>query len=135
MGTRAHILTTYFTMPRQNAKSTNAKKVILHFEIDCSIPVKDGIMEPASFEKFLKEKIKVGGKAGVLGDKVTVSRNSTKITVDAVAPFSKRYLKYLTKKFLKRQKLRDYIRVIASDHKTYQLRYFNIGEDEDEDME
>merc|ERR1711976_689817 len=122
-----------YTMPR-NTKTTN-KKTTVHYEIECEIPVKDGIMEPASFEKFLKEKIKVGGKAGVLGDKVTVSRNSTKITVDAVAPFSKRYLKYLTKKFLKRQKLRDYIRVIASDHKTYQLRYFNIGEDEDEDME
>merc|ERR1712232_1250449 len=115
----------------RNTKASKAKKVVLHYSIDCSIPVKDGILDPASLEKFLKDRIKVNGKAGVLGDKVTVARNNTKITVDAVAPFSKRYLKYLTKKFLKRQKLRDYIRVIASDHKTYQLRYFNIGEDSD----
>merc|ERR1712125_274060 len=88
-----------YTMPR-NTKTTN-KKTTVHYEIECEIPVKDGIMDPASFEKFLKEKIKVGGKAGVLGDKVTVSRNNTRIIVDAQAPFSKRYLKYLTKKFLK----------------------------------
>ena len=113
-------------------KATKAKKITLHFDIDCSIPVKDGIMDPANFEKFLKEKIKVNGKAGVLGDSVTVSRNNTKITVDAVALFSKRYLKYLTKKFLKKQNLRDYIRVIAPDSKTYLLKYFQIDEDEPE---
>merc|ERR1711862_655109 len=92
-----------YTMPR-NTKTTN-KITTVHYEIECEIPVKDGIMDPASFEKFLKEKIKVGGKAGVLGDKVTVSRNNTRIIVDAQAPFSKRYLKYLTKKFLKRKNL------------------------------
>eukprot|EP00339_Tiarina_fusa_P003584 CAMPEP_0117038088 /NCGR_PEP_ID=MMETSP0472-20121206/26832_1 /TAXON_ID=693140 ORGANISM="Tiarina fusus, Strain LIS" /NCGR_SAMPLE_ID=MMETSP0472 /ASSEMBLY_ACC=CAM_ASM_000603 /LENGTH=119 /DNA_ID=CAMNT_0004748235 /DNA_START=35 /DNA_END=394 /DNA_ORIENTATION=- len=108
------------------------KKVTLHFEIDCSMPVKDGIMEPASFEKFLKEKIKVNGKAGVLGDNVTVARNNTKITVDAVAPFSKRYLKYLTKKFLKKYNLRDYIRVVATNKSSYELKYFVIQDDEDD---
>merc|ERR1712054_70363 len=115
----------------RNTKASKAKKVVLHFSIDCSVPVKDGILDPASLEKFLKDRIKVNGKAGVLGDKVTVARNNTKITVDAVAPFSKRYLKYLTKKFLKRQKLRDYIRVVATEKSSYQLKYFEINEDSD----
>merc|ERR1711862_691008 len=118
-----------YTMPR-NTKTTN-KKTTVHYEIECEIPVKDGIMDPASFEKFLKEKIKVGGEAGVLGDKVTVSRNNTRIIVDAQAPFSKRYLKYLTKKFLKRQKLRDYIRVVSADKKSYVLKFFSISEDKE----
>merc|ERR1711870_183338 len=83
------------------------KKVTLHFEIDCSVPVKDGIMEPASFEKFLKEKIKVNNKPGLLGDNITVPRNNTVVVVDSKIPISKRYLKYLTKKFLKKQNLRD----------------------------
>merc|ERR1712176_680226 len=99
------------TMVRKT--NNKQKKVSLHYEIDCAIPVTDGLMEPASFEKFLKEKIKVNGKAGILGDKITVARNNTRITVDSTIPISKRYLKYLTKKFLKRHKLRDYIRVVA----------------------
>ena len=39
---------------------------------------------------------------------------------------------YLTKKFLKKQHLRDYIRVIARQ-KGYYLRYFNFHNDEEEE--
>ncbi len=53
-------------------------------------------------------------------------------------PFSKRYLKYLTKKYLKKNNLRDWLRVVASAKDAYELRYFQINndeEDEDEDNE
>ncbi|CAN0504374.1 unnamed protein product, partial [Scytosiphon promiscuus] len=55
-----------------------------------------------------------------------------RITVTAQAPFSKRYLKYLTKKYLKKQQLRDYLHVIASHKNTYELRYFSIINNEPE---
>ena len=55
-----------------------------------------------------------------------------RITVTAQAPFSKRYLKYLTKKYLKKQQLRDYLHVIASNKNTYELRYFSIINNEPE---
>jgi large subunit ribosomal protein L22e len=42
-----------------------------------------------------------------------------------------RYLKYLTKKFLKKNKLRDWLRVIAVSKDSYELRYFNIDQDEE----
>jgi large subunit ribosomal protein L22e len=51
---------------------------------------------------------------------------STKLTVTSNIPLSKRYLKYLTKKFLKKNSLRDWIRVVASTKDTYQLRFYNI---------
>jgi len=38
----------------------------------------------------------------VLGDNVKVTRDKTKITVTSEIPMSKRYLKYLTKKYLKK---------------------------------
>lgn len=43
-----------------------------------------------------------------------------------------RYLKYLTKKYLKKQQLRDYLHVVANSQmkNTYELRYFNINADE-----
>merc|ERR1719468_1044303 len=116
-----------------------SKKDIVKFVLDCTIPVDDKVLDPASFEKFLHDRIKVGGKTGVLGDVVTIARDEKKINVAAEAPFSKRYLKYLTKKYLKKQQLRDYLHVVASDKKTYELRYFNIhnnaAEEEEEDEE
>ena len=59
-------------------------------------------------------------------------------TTDAVplAAFSKRYLKYLSKKYLKKQQLRDWLHVIANTKTSYELRYYNIHEqdaEEDED--
>nr|GMD42210.1 60S ribosomal protein L22-2-like [Ipomoea batatas] len=107
------------------------------FVIDCSKPVDDKIMDIASLEKFLQERIKVGGKPGALGDSVTVTRDKTKITVTADSNFSKRYLKYLTKKYLKKNNVRDWLRVISSnkDRSVYELRYFNIAENDAEDEE
>lgn len=46
-----------------------------------------------------------------------------------------RYLKYLTKKYLKKNKLRDWLRVVSKDKETYELRYFQINSQEDEDEE
>ncbi|KAJ1690045.1 hypothetical protein LUZ63_014200 [Rhynchospora breviuscula] len=118
------------------AKGGAKKKGSSTFVIDCAKPVEDKIMDIASLEKFLQERIKVaGGKAGALGDAVTVSRDKNKITVTSDGPFSKRYLKYLTKKYLKKHNVRDWLRVIASnkDRSIYELRYFNIAENEGEE--
>lgn len=49
------------------------------------------------------------------------------------SPLSRRYLKYLTKKYLKMQVLRDYLHVIATNKSTYELRYFAINEAEGEE--
>lgn len=46
-----------------------------------------------------------------------------------------RYLKYLTKKYLKKNKLRDWLRVVSKDKETYELRYFQINSQEDDDEE
>lgn len=74
----------------------------------------------------------------MLGDNVKVTRDKTRITVTSEVPMSKRYLKYLTKKFLKKHNVRDWLRVIASnkDRSVYELRYFNIADQaEDEEDE
>merc|ERR1719408_280361 len=92
-----------------------SKKQTVKFTVDCSQPVEDSVLEPANFEKFLKDSIKVNGKAGNLGDTISVSRDKTKVIVSAELPLAKRYLKYLTKKFLKRQQLRDSLHVIATN--------------------
>ncbi|KAJ8435646.1 hypothetical protein Cgig2_003301 [Carnegiea gigantea] len=106
------------------AGGAKGKKKGSTFTIDCSKPVEDKIMDIASLEKFLQERIKVGGKAGNLGDSVTITRDKNKIIVTSDSNFSKRYLKYLTKKYLKKHNVRDWLRVIASnkDRNVYELR-------------
>lgn len=73
------------------AGGAKGKKKGASFVIDCAKPVEDKIMDIASLEKFLQERIKVGGKAGALGDSITVTRDKTKITVTSDSTFSKRY--------------------------------------------
>ncbi|GAA0159924.1 hypothetical protein Leryth_023160 [Lithospermum erythrorhizon] len=123
-------------MSRVGAKGGGKKKGV-SFIIDCGKPVEDKIMDIASLEKFLQERIKVGGKPGALGDVVTITRDKSKITVNADSSFSKRYLKYLTKKYLKKNNVRDWLRVIASnkERNVYELRYFNIADGEGEEEE
>merc|ERR1711973_654495 len=119
-------------------KGMKKKKLNLKFTIDCTHPVEDGIMNPADFETFLKQKIKVNNKVGNLGGHVQVELAKNKITVSSEIAFSKRHLKYLTKKYLKKNNLRDWLRVVANAKNCYELRYFNINneeEDEDDDKE
>jgi len=116
-------------------KAKQSKRGTIKFTINCTVPVKDEIFDMASFEKFLHDRIKVNGKAGVLGDAVSIATEATNVNVTAKNAFSKRYLKYLTKKFLKKQNLRDYVRVIAGNRNGYDLRYFNIHNEEEEEAQ
>jgi len=106
------------------------KKNQIKLVLDCTHPVEDGIMNCADFEKYLLERVKVNGKTGNFGNDVSLKRDKTKINLTSNVPFSKRYLKYLTKKYLKKNNLRDWLRVVASAKDSYELRYFQINNDE-----
>jgi large subunit ribosomal protein L22e len=117
------------------AAPRRARKSPVKIVIDCSRPVEDKIYDVASFEKFLHDRIKVEGRTGNLGDTVTITRQGSKIIIDTKKRvFPKRYIKFLIKKYLKKHSLRDWLRVIAVDKVTYELRYYNIA-DQDEDEE
>jgi len=126
-------------MPRKpQTKAKGPAQKTNRFSIDCSQPVDDGIIDPNVFEKYLHDRIKVKGKAGNLGEAVKISKEKAVITVVATVPLSKRYLKYLTKKFLKKQTLKDYLHVVANSKSSYQLKYYNInqgGDDEEAEAE
>ena len=113
--------------------SKQQKKISLKYIINCKLPIEDNVIVLGDFENFLKSKIKVDGKAGHLGSSVTVSKDSSNVIVQSTIPFSKRYLKYLSKKYLKKQDLKEYLRVVATSKNQYELRYFNIQADEGAD--
>merc|ERR1711931_375580 len=101
------------------------KKTVLKSTVDCTLPVEDGIMNVGNFEQFLQQRIKVAGKTNNFGSNVVLEKQKSKIIVTSDIPFSKRYLKYLTK-----NKLRDWLRVVASTKDSYELRYFQINNEE-----
>uniref|UniRef100_A0A8C3SJY4 60S ribosomal protein L22-like 1 n=1 Tax=Chelydra serpentina TaxID=8475 RepID=A0A8C3SJY4_CHESE len=98
------------------------KKSTWKFSLDLTHPVEDGIFDSGHFEQFLKEKVTVNGKTGNRGNIVHIERFKNKITAISEKQCSKRYLKYLTKKYLKKNNLRDWLRVVASNKETYELR-------------
>lgn len=98
----------------------------------------DKVLDVAQFEKYLHDKIKISGKTGNLAsNNVVIARDRTKLTVTSPAElnFSKRQLKYLSKRYLKKQQLRDYLRVVAGSKNSYEMRYFSISGGDDADDE
>ena len=104
-------------------------------KIDCSIPANDGILTPElvqAFEQFMQQNTKLNGQKGKLGEKVKVSMDEThNLTIVTTMQYRKKYFKYLTKKFLKKKNLRDWLRILAPNKGAYQLRYFNIHDQEE----
>merc|ERR1719198_1016617 len=115
-------------MPKQMPqKKGNFKKKISHkFVLNCKLPIEDNVIVLKDFESYLAQHIKVENKTGNLGSSVTVSTDRDSIVVESKIPFSKRYLKYLSKKYLKKQELKEFLRVIATSKNAYELRYFKI---------
>merc|ERR1719150_2649945 len=101
------------------------KKNQIKLTIDCTHPVEDGIMNCADFEKYLHERIKVAGKTNNFGKEVTLGREKTKLLLTSDIPFSKKYLK--------KNNLRDWLRVVANTKESYELRYFQINNEEEEE--
>ena len=97
--------------------------------------------------------MKINGKTSNLAGNVTIEKGKSKITITSEVPLSKRldsdlnkfaidrwqfsssYMKYLTKKFLKKHDLRDWLRVISTGKDSYELRYFNINQEDNEEEE
>ncbi len=88
------------------APKDEKKDKVLNFAIDCSKPVEDKVFITSNFSEYLRQRIKVNGKTGKLGDQVKINDDGSKVNVNSTIPISKRYLKYLTKKYLKKHSLR-----------------------------
>ena len=111
----------------------NSKRV---FTIDYAKPARDGIFDDEhveDFQKYLTEHIKINGKTNELGEKVRINAQDKKMTVTSYVGFSKRYFKYLTKRFLKKKTLRDWLRVVSTSKDRYELRYYNIQQENEDD--
>lgn len=92
-------------------------------------------MEIGLFIVFFIDCIKVGGKVGAFGEAVSVSSDKTKVTVTSEVAMSKCYMKYFMKKYFKKYNVCDWLCVIVFNKEcnVYELRYFNIADDNEEE--
>ena len=120
---------------KKTGKAVKGKKTTNKFTINCSLPIEDNVIVLSDFVDFLTQKIKIEGKTGNLANTVTVSKDKNNVVVESKVDFSKRYLKYLTKKYLKKQQMREYLRVVATNKSTYELRYLQVDNEAAEDAE
>lgn len=105
------------------------------YVINCKVNAENEVVDTAALEKFLVEHIKVDNRTGNLGDLITVDRDGDKIVIVTLTKFSGKYAKFLVKKFLKKNNLRDWIRVVSVAQGTYELRFFNVSVDDEEEEE
>jgi len=49
--------------------------------------------------------------------------------VSATIPFSKRYIKYLTKRYLKKEDVKNYLRIISTSKSGYELRFHKVADE------
>ena len=119
---------------KQTQKVTKKKdKHYRKFHVDLNQAVSNNLLSVEAAVKYLKQNIKVNGLKNKLGDSVQVDstdkkdkqKNSIVVSVDNTMKFSKRYVKYLIKKFLKRENISLYLRVISSGSSGYLVKLFS----------
>ncbi|XP_030387514.1 60S ribosomal protein L22 [Scaptodrosophila lebanonensis] len=116
------------------SKSVMKKKTWQRFVVDCSTVADDFILDVIDFEKYMKSRIKVKNKINNLGENVTFERSKQSLIINSSVHFSKRYFKYLAKRYLKKNSLRDWVRIVSTGKEGFEMRYFKIqgGDEENE---
>lgn len=121
--------------PKEVKKQVEKKeKSYKKYTVDFSSPVENKLLSLEAASKYLNSNIKVNGLKGKLGDSIKVStsdaksKNTLVIQVDSQMKFSKRYIRYLVKKFLKREGIVRYLTVASSAPNSYAVKVLRKNE-------
>ena len=118
-------------------KVTEVKqKIYKKYTIDFSGPVDNNLLTLESALKYLQSNMKLNGLKGKLGDSIKISstektdkaKNTLVISVDNSLEFSKKYLKYLVKKFLKREGIGKFLTVSSTSLNAYTVKIIKKNE-------
>ena len=121
--------------PKKEEKKVEKKeKSYKKYTVDFSSPVDNKLLSLEAASKYLNSNIKVNGLKGKLGDSIKISttdsksKNTLVIQVDTQMKFSKRYIRYLVKKFLKREGIVRYLTVASSAPNAYAVKVLRKNE-------
>merc|ERR1719240_250992 len=115
------------TKTAKTGKKVQLREKAVKFTLDIAQAIEDDVIDPDHFLDYLKGNMKVGGKKGNL-EQVSIECAANKVAVTTKVQFGKRYLKYLTKKYLKQQDINTYLRVIACDKYGYKVKFINLND-------
>lgn len=119
--------------PKQKKEKSYKK-----YHVDFNAAVSNNLVSLEAAIKYLEKNIKINGIKGIKDgaeaekpvrvsstDKKDKQRNTILVQADSSMKFSKRYIKYLVKKFLKRENISLYLRVIANGAHSYVVKLLN----------
>ncbi len=117
---------------KKEAKQTTYKK----YSVDFSNPLENKLLTLESVLKFLQNNMKLNGLKGKLGKTILIntdekrekSKTSIVISVDSSIKFSKRYIRYLVKKFLKKEGVAKYLTLSATSPSAYIVKVIKKNE-------
>jgi large subunit ribosomal protein L22e len=127
-------------MIADNTKSAPTKvkkeRTYKKYTVDFNSPVSSKLLSLESAVKYLISNIKVGGLKGKLGESVKVTQSSTSdkskncifVSVDTTLKFSKRYIRYLVKRFLKREGIVRFLTVSSTAPNAYTVKVIKKNE-------
>ena len=104
------------------------------YHVDFDQAVSNNLMSLDTAVKYFSQNTKVQGLKNKLEDFVKIStsdkrdknkKNNVNIQVDVKMKFSKRYIKYLVKKFLKRENISLYLRVVSNGPNSYVVKLYS----------
>ena len=104
------------------------EKVYKKFYVDFSEPLDNKLLSIESAMKYINSNMKIDGLKGNLKNfvKINVDEKRNKkcllIQVDNQMQFSKKYIKYLVKKFLKREGIVKYLTVLSNSPNSYEVK-------------
>jgi large subunit ribosomal protein L22e len=117
---------------QKEAKQKNYKR----YTVDFNAPVENNLLTLESALKYMQSNMKINGLKGKLGntikinltDKKDKNKNSLVFSVDTTIQFSKRYIRYLVKKFLKREGIARFLTVSSTAPNAYTVKVIKKNE-------
>lgn len=105
------------------------------FTVDFTSPLENKLLTLESVLHYLQTNMKLNGLKGKLGKTIMISMDDLKknknvivISVDSSIKFSKRYIRYLVKKYLKKEGIAKYLTLSATSPGAYAVKVIKKNE-------
>ena len=107
------------------------------YNVDFNSPCSNNLLTLESAQKYLTSNFKVNGLKGKIEGKIKVAmtdkkdkrKNTIVISVDTKLQFSKRYIKYLVKKYLRREGIARFLTVSSTAPNAYTVKVIKKNEE------
>ena len=116
---------------KKDSKQLSYKK----FTVDFTSPLENKLLTLESVLHYLQTNMKLNGLKGKLGKTIMISMDDLKknknvivISVDSSIKFSKRYIRYLVKKYLKKEGIAKYLTLSATSPGAYAVKVIKNNE-------